>query len=871
MPGVELLEREAQLAALAAHLAAVGPDEGRLVLVTGEAGVGKSALVRAFLRRHGGGVRVLRGICDALFTPAPLGPLADLLPAAPPGGPYELFRAFRTMLQERRTVLVVEDVHWADETTLDLLTYLGRRLVRTPALVVVTYRADEVGPDHRVRLMLGRLATTRPARVRVPPLSRSAVAQLARSSDVDVDELFRVTGGNPFYVSECLAAGLAEVPATVSDSVLARAVGLSPAARAVWSAAAVLPGGGPPELVLTLAGADDAALDECLQAGLLITVDGQVRFRHELARRAAEPTVAPAKRARLHARVLAWLSGSGPEAAADPARVAHPGVAADPARLAYHAVASGQPAAVLRHSVAAAERAAALGAHGQAAAHYADALGHAHRLSGPERADLLERYGQECSIVDRPDRAAEAYERAAAIWREEDDATRTGLALAQWAAYLWGSGRGERAHEVVAEALAVLGPVGGSALAVAWMQRARLSMLAHDVAGALDAGRRAIELTTDPATLARAHAAVGSALWLVRPGEAESTLERSLDLAHGLGHAQLAASAMVNLGSGAATIRRYDTAADWLDRAITWCGERDLDANLRYAQAWRARVLLDQGQWDAAGTLAGRVAAAPTMPATRIVALAVLGALRARRGDPGAAAALDEAWDLASATGELQRLWPVAAARAEAAWWAGRAGAVAEAVAGARDLAARLAHPWAYGELTLWLARSGGGVQQLAGAAAGPFARHLAGDPAGAATAWEALGCPYEAALARLDAATEADLRAALATFEALGARPAVAATARRLRALGASGVPRGPRPSTAGNPGGLTRRELEVLRLVRAGLRNAEIADRLFISPRTVDRHVSAVLHKLGVASRHEASATEVADGARAYPTTGQ
>jgi DNA-binding CsgD family transcriptional regulator len=248
------------------------------------------------------------------------------------------------------------------------------------------------------------------------------------------------------------------------------------------------------------------------------------------------------------------------------------------------------------------------------------------------------------------------------------------------------------------------------------------------------------------------------------------------------------------------------------------------------------------------------VLAAASAPAiARMVALTVLGRLRARRGDPDPDTPLAEAWELASRMGDLQRLWPIAAARAEAAWLRGDQGAIGPLVADAFELPGRLNHPWALGELALWLRRSGALV--TAEGMAEPYALWLAGRWTDSAAAWRALGCPYEAVDALADAPGEADQLQALAGFERLGARPAAARVARRLRQAGVTSLPRGPRPATRANPAGLTARQLEILTLVAAGLRNAEIAARLHLSARTVGHHVSAILDKLGVASREEAA----------------
>jgi DNA-binding CsgD family transcriptional regulator len=240
------------------------------------------------------------------------------------------------------------------------------------------------------------------------------------------------------------------------------------------------------------------------------------------------------------------------------------------------------------------------------------------------------------------------------------------------------------------------------------------------------------------------------------------------------------------------------------------------------------------------------------------VSLVVLALVRARRGDPEVWPLLDEAWALAEPTQELPRLGQVAAARAEAAWLEGRPEAIVSETEAALDLARRRRAPWPAGELACWRRRAG--VREQTGVdPAEPFALELAGDCRAAARNWAALGCPYDSALALAHVDESDAMRQALTELNGLGARPAAAIVARRLRERGARGLPRGPRAATRENAAGLTARQQEVLALMSQGLRNAEIAERLVVSRKTVDHHVSAILRKLGVRTRGQAAAEAV------------
>jgi DNA-binding CsgD family transcriptional regulator len=217
---------------------------------------------------------------------------------------------------------------------------------------------------------------------------------------------------------------------------------------------------------------------------------------------------------------------------------------------------------------------------------------------------------------------------------------------------------------------------------------------------------------------------------------------------------------------------------------------------------------------------------------------------------------LDEAQAMVDPTRELDRIGMAAAGRAEAAWLTGDRAAVAQMTDAALKLALKHGDEWLIGEVALWRWRAGLKDELEAGQVAEPWSSSIAGEWRKAASLWRRIGCPYEAAVALADSDDEGALRQALDELQALGAAPAAAIVARRLRERGVRGVPRGPRKTTRENPAGLTARELQVVALIAEGLRNADIAQRLVVSEKTVDHHVSSILRKLDAKTRGEAAA---------------
>jgi DNA-binding CsgD family transcriptional regulator len=396
-------------------------------------------------------------------------------------------------------------------------------------------------------------------------------------------------------------------------------------------------------------------------------------------------------------------------------------------------------------------------------------------------------------------------------------------------------------------------------LTMAYALMASVCMNGEDAEGTYEFGTRAITLaeqSDDVSALAHALNSVGTLEMLEGKREGRLKLERSISLARAAQLDEDVCRGYGNMLWAISRVRLHSEIEDVTQEAVDYCVGRGLVLWERYYTAFRSRFALDRGDYETAARLAGEILNDPSLEGARLArvpALPVLGLARARRGDPEYSAPLDEASMRAAQNPWLQITAPVAAARAEAAWLYGRSETVQVETEATLRVARRQRVAWVVGELACWRWRAGVSGPETEGAAE-PYALEMSGNWLEASEFWTRRCCPYEAALALASSNEPQAMRRALAELQRLGARPAANIVARRMRDLGIRHLARGPRPSTRSNVAHLTGRQIEILDLLGEGLRNAEIAERLSVSSRTVDHHVSAILDKLDARSRSEA-----------------
>ncbi|SFC48149.1 Predicted ATPase [Nocardioides terrae] len=853
-----LLERADELTALASAARSAARGRGSTLLVHGEAGIGKSALVRSLHSRLPAEGRLLVGYCDALSTPRALGPLKDLtgsvgrvLTDALRSGERDAVMPalYDELAGGAPAVLVVEDAHWADEATVDTLRYLARRIEQLPVALVLTYRDEELANGHPLGQLLGDLGhADGVARLPLARLSSEAVAALAEGSDLDPQSLHTLTDGNPYLVTELLASADGRaVPASVVDGVLGRLHRLPADVQALVEQLAVLPGAVGHELVDVLAAGGWSGLVEAEDAGLVRVVGGAVAFRHELTRRAVVDALSGARRVELDRRALRAL-----EQRAD----------SDLSQLVHHAVECGDVDAVVRHGPSAAREASASGAHRESVAHYRTVMAHELRFEPHERARLWEELAVELYTIGVGSEIVGAQQHAVALYRSLADPRGLAISLRWLSRLCWFAGDRRGAVEAAQECTHVATGAGDEGLlAMALSNESQLAMLGNDNEFAIRLAEQATILARrvgDAQVLAHALNNRGSAMFrLGRDGM--QPLQESIAVARRVGDHEDACRAYVNLAWSLLDDDRVREAEPLLREGLALAERVEFLGFWQYLRAVWARLRLAQGHWEEAVRAAAE--ASPENQQAYSVSLGVRATVAARTGsDVDAVETARQGWAVATHLGELQRTGPMAAVGLEVADLTGVAPVPADDLAEVYADARRLGDPALQAVLAYRLGVAGRPVgraelEDLVADRPSAYALQALGRAEEAARLWREAGCPYEEAVALAESSDTDRLLAGLAILDGLGAAPMARRVRQRLRERGMTSVPRGPGATTRANPAGLTARQLEVLELVAQGCTNADIAARLVLSVRTVDSHVAAVLQKLGVTTRQEAA----------------
>jgi len=854
---MELIERAGFLAALHTKFETIKIAEGHCLLLSGEAGIGKTSLVRAFCNEIKNDCKILQGTCDALFTPRPLAPLYDIAWQMQSDvmdrikDKRDRTALFTSLLQELNAqkepvILIFEDIHWADEATLDFIKFLARRINQVHCLFILTYRDNEITSGHPLRNVFGQLSRDTFTRLQLTALSKEAVESMAAEKGYSGESVYSITGGNPFYVTEILASYSAGVPDNVKDSILSVYNRQDEKTKEVWKLLSALPTGFETKYLLQIYPACVEAIELCLESGILLHDQGRISFKHELYRRTIESSLSPLLRVALNKKILdLFLKDFEQNQEIE--------------RIIHHAKNANEYELVVHYALIAAKTAACIGAHNEAAKLFFSAIEYYQGKDKKMLHELYEGYAYECYLINKHKDAIIYMNRSLKLWEGEDDKERASDCMRSLSRLGWVDGNRKQAETFANQAIELLEDQPDSKpKAMAYSNMSQLTMIYNQYPESVYWGEKAILIAKkleDEEILTHALNNVGTVKMRMAPSKQQGLglLQQSLEIALRNSYHEHAARAYANLGCNGILLKDYPFAKTILETGLRYCEEKDMDSWANYMFGHMARLKLEAGCWTEAYNIAENLINNTNQGTIfKVGAMAIVATIKMRRGDADVLPLLMDAKAKAFGTMELQRIIPVLAALLEYEWITGKALADDIAIdytitaleqAGDADLD---------NEFAYWLLKTRGKYR--------PF--HKSHNDYNLAARWEQLGCPYEQALALFEG-DEADKRKAICMIQELGATAVYEKLKMEMRASGIKSIPRGIRETTRANVARLTEREVDVLKLLKEGMQNKEIADRLFISAKTVDNHITSILFKLDVNSRvkavHEAINLEI------------
>jgi len=853
---MELIERAGFLASLQTSFENMVAGEGHCMLISGEAGIGKTSLVRVFCLEKKGQAIILQGSCDALFAPRPLAPLydivfqlhSDVLSNLDTSDRTVLFsRLFHELSGQKQPVLVIfEDIHWADEATLDFIKFLARRIRLTQCLFILTFRDNEVNSRHPLRSVLGQLPPGSFTRLQLPLLSREAVETMATGKGYSGEDVYNITGGNPFYVNEILASYSPGVPDNIKDSILAVYNRYEEKTKRLLEILSVLPTGFEEKYLVKMETGYFAAIENLLDSKILLQEQERILFKHELYRRTIESSLSPLTRVALNKKILELFLDDF-ERNGEVERIIH------------HAKNANDYDTVVQYAPIAAKAAAQVGAHTEAAKLFYTAIEYYQGIDKEKRLALYEAYAYECYLTNQIKEAIIYQGKALSIHKEGGDKDKIGDCMRFLSRLWWFDGNKRQSESYGNQAIEILQDQPSSkAKAMAFSNMSQLKMLSDQIDECLLWGEKAIAIAqelADDEILSHTLNNVGT-VQIMRPLFAQkgrALLQQSLELALKNMYHEHAARAYTNLATTSVAIKDHDFAEKTLDEGIAYCQKMELNSWYAYMSSQLAKLYLNTGRWEQADGLACRLIENELQaPIVKIGALIVLAKIKMRKGYQDALPLLLEAKIKAFETLELQRIIPVLVALLEYEWITGEKYIEQADIDSTIGMMKHMGNIYDNSEFACWLLKARMQPVSLPEIYEG-YQMDNQAMAVKAAKLWQQMGCPYEQALA-LFGGTDVDKKNALMIVQSLGADAVYKKMEREMRSSGIKSIPRGIRKSTRSNAAHLTGRELDVLKSLKEGLQNKEIADKLFISPKTVDHHISSILLKLGVNSRTKA-----------------
>jgi predicted ATPase/DNA-binding CsgD family transcriptional regulator len=867
------LEREDAITKINKSITQIA-QSGKILLLSGEAGIGKTTLLEHIRLHIDSDFDIYWSGCDPLFTPRPYAPIYDFAQLISPtllaqlengAIPNLICSSFFQAINQlsKPTILVIEDVHWADHASLDLLKYVVRRISFLPCLLCLSYRDDEIADNHPLNSVLSLMPSAHTVRVHLEQLSQQAVAKLSNQSTYDPENLHKITGGNPFFVAELLANSHYNnhtIPASIRDAVNGRVQQLGRDELELLQVLSLIPYSIPNSLIKELFDENGESFAmACVARKLLLCDHNSIfRFKHELVRLAILENQPAPQIKFTHNRILECL-----ETLPIPNNLAW---------LVHHAQGALDADRVLKYAPIAALKAAELGAHKEAASFYSKALNFIEYADPELAASLHESWAYEVGLTTHMQQSViDARRHAISLWRALDRQDKVGENLRFLSRLYWYQGQAEKAEQYANQAIKTFEslPVS-SELAMAYSLRSQLDMLNDRTQDAIRWGNKALELAEQFSNaIVKVHALnnIGTALLMHGDAKGEEKLLQSLAISEQHGLHEDVARFYTNFSDYCIRFKKLEMAENMTKKGIQYDIAHDLDSWTYYLVGLQAQLRQEQGRLVDAQTIAAGVQRIKNQTLLmKLPALIVLARVNLRLGAANSVELLISAFNDAQSTNEFQYIIPARLGLIEHFWLNANNNIevveVKEHIDWFNQLQPNVLNIWQLGELLTWKKRLGLDIPQ-AQIATLPicYRLELEGKTEDACAAWLGMGMPFNAAMCLLFDKGQQRQKSFLQAWQlfekmqAKGIQQWIRKTA--INEGFADLLPkfrRGPYAKTRQHPIGLTNKEQQVLKLLVTGASNQDIAETLSRSNRTIENHVSSILSKLNVENRIEA-----------------